>query len=158
MLLERRGTVRGHQALEATVRRKRDEPSPGPAPPPTPWPTPAPTPSPTPFPTPHPTMPPVSGPTPAPTPAPTPWFDNPAAQAEMMDQQRTFIPIMATLEGMVDHLVELVKSGADEDRVSWCKDMHEQLHNVETTYPHAGEEPHKWALGEVTSELEWLCV
>lgn len=134
------------------------QPTPSPTyPPPTPWPTPAPTPVPSPYPTPQPTMPPVSGPTPSPTPVPTPWFEHPDAMADMTDEQKTFFPIMASLEGMIEHLTELLNKGVSEDRLSWCKEFRGKTDTVLNEYQYAKEDPHEWALGEVENEMRWLC-
>merc|ERR1719253_127548 len=115
------------------------------------------TPAPTPQPTPWQTAPPTPWPTMAPSPIPTPWWEHPVAVAEMTDQEKVMIPIMAKLEEMIDHVTKLLKTGGDGDKVMWCEDFEKQVKTVQQTYEHANEEPHKWALGEVVNEMTWLC-
>merc|ERR1719456_732302 len=141
-------------------RRRRDPPrrrrTPSPTPWPTPYPTPYPTPMPTPRPTPMPTPPPTRIPTPTPTPPPTAWYN--VEGADVSPEQRAVYSVVDMLAAMLKKVEKLLASGGSEDRLGWCEEMHKAMEQVKVDHAYVDQDPHKWALNEVTEELDWLCV
>merc|ERR1719456_2055637 len=140
-------------------RRRTPCPTPYPTPMPTPRPTPMPTPQPTyptPYPTPGPTPPPTRIPTPTPTPPPTAWYNQEGA--DVSPEQRAVYSVVDMLAAMLKQVEKLLASGGSEDRLGWCEEMHKAMEETKANHAYVDEDPHKWALSEVTEELDWLCV
>lgn len=136
-------------------RRRTPHPTPYPTPRPTPSPTPAPT-YPTPYPTPGPTPPPTRIPTPNPTPGPTPAYMHP--EADIPEDKKAVYRVVDMLNHVLKDAEKMLRAGSNEDRLGWCEQMHKDLETCKTDHAFVDQEPHKWALGEVARELDWLCI
>ena len=91
----------------------------------------------------------------APTPAPTRWHQAP--DVELSGPAQALTGVHDALEDRLRNLERLLASGVADDRLSFCDSTSAKIDDTKAKHAYVDRDPHAWAMGEVDSELEWLC-
>lgn len=67
------------------------------------------------------------------------------------------LPVRDALERTLNKWTAIMKSGSSEERHAWCQETYKLVDETMANHSFVDVDPHKWAMGEVQTETDWLC-